>query len=720
MTDTTVVSNTDQLSTNYKFINISERAYKYIRQFTIKSVDDAIVELITNAIDAYNKTSYETREIIIEVYNGDVLRVIDKALGLTSDQLDDCFLQVGNYTASDTSRGFFSRGAKDISALGDVYFDTIKDSKYSQCVLDTDAYGLVTVSDVDVTDQNRRDTKIPAPNNGLCVTLNLLPNFQDFNIDLFYDSCCKMASLRDIMSDIQRNFIYLRKYEGPDNTLTFDKRVFYNYPINSELLLDLVYTIPNYPDETARFTVYKTSAPIQQPNKESMLEFGFLIKDSASVYEINTIDDKYRWNPYINYLYGSLYSDSINKYLKEFDEMGPTDKNPYPVIDPSRLTGVNKLHPLIIQMYTIPLLRLDQILRDLNKSISSKAVTIEDMNEILDELSLYSLNIIKQEDIQVNFLPTYDGQLIKAIEDDRAKYVSYEKSYQLVNDYSVAEMQIDNYMKEEIIKITQQIPSAIDNYFYLDEDSKLVQIQNLRDDDPLTEPRPIDILKLLSSRDLVYLQKKPYVYKLSNNGTLAKLYIFQKGVLDQTNTDLNDAVNARQRMFTIEFINDLNLQERYIIDNTDGIRIKLNLNNPMIAKYLTQKSVGQIADIISLAVLTSTQSLIFLKELITDVLADLVLDSDIMNNKLTLDGTSYNNVKKAIAQRNKIISKLEIPIDIIFDKYVNINIKKKVDNLTGAVQNVSDVITSRFGEDTDGSLALLKAQFTNLIHSLVE
>lgn len=718
MTDTTAVSNTDQLSTNYKFINISERAYKYIRQFTIKSVDDAIVELITNAIDAYNKTSYETREIIIEVYNGDVLRVIDKALGLTSDQLDDCFLQVGNYTASDTSRGFFSRGAKDISALGDVYFDTIKDSKYSQCVLDTDAYGLVTVSDVDVTDQNRRDTKIPAPNNGLCVTLNLLPNFQNFSVELFYDACCKMASLRDIMSDTQRNFIYLRRYEGPNNTLTFDKRVFYNYPTNSELLLDLVYTIPNYPDETARFTVYKTSAPIQQPNKESMMEFGFLIKDSTSVYEINTIDDKYRWNPYINYLYGSLYSDSINKYLKEFDEMGPTDKNPYPVIDPSRLTGVNKLHPLIIQMYTIPLLRLDQILRDLNKSISSKAVTIEDMNEILDELSLYSLNIIKQEDIQVNFLPTYDGQLIKAIEDDRARYVSYEKSYQLVNDYSVIEMQLENYLKDEIIKLVQQIPSAIDNYFYLDENDKLTQIQNIKEEDPPNDP--IDILKLLSNRDLTYLQKKPYVYKLSNNGTLAKLYIFQKGVLDQTNQDLNDAVNSRQRMFTIEFINDLNLQERYVIDNTDGIRIKLNLNNPMIAKYLTQKSVGQIADIISLAVLTSTQSLIFLKELITDVIADLVLDSDILNNKLTLDGTSYNNVKKAIAQRNKIISKLEIPIDTIFDKYVNINIKKKVDNITGAVQNVSDVITSRFGEDTDGSLALLKAQFVNIIHSLVE
>ena len=102
------------------FINISERAYKYIRQFTIKNINDALVELITNATDAYNKTQYIERVIKINIYNESRITVTDCAIGLTSDELSKAFLQVGNYTADDTSRGFFSRGAKDISALGNM------------------------------------------------------------------------------------------------------------------------------------------------------------------------------------------------------------------------------------------------------------------------------------------------------------------------------------------------------------------------------------------------------------------------------------------------------------------------------------------------------------------------------------------------------------------------------------------------------------------------
>ena len=116
---------TDQ---NFAFININERAYKYIRQFTIKSIDDSIIELITNAIDAYNKTEYVERYIYIDVFEETTIRVTDHALGLTASSLESCFLQLGNYTASDSSRGFFSRGAKDISALGDVIFETIKNN----------------------------------------------------------------------------------------------------------------------------------------------------------------------------------------------------------------------------------------------------------------------------------------------------------------------------------------------------------------------------------------------------------------------------------------------------------------------------------------------------------------------------------------------------------------------------------------------------------------
>ena len=60
------------------------------------------------------------------------ISVTDRAIGLTSEDAEKCFLTVGNYTSHETSRGFFSRGAKDVSNIGHVTFETIKDGLYSK------------------------------------------------------------------------------------------------------------------------------------------------------------------------------------------------------------------------------------------------------------------------------------------------------------------------------------------------------------------------------------------------------------------------------------------------------------------------------------------------------------------------------------------------------------------------------------------------------------
>ncbi len=695
---------------SYTFINFNERAYKYIRQFTIKSIDDAIIELITNAIDAYNKTEFVERYIYIDVIDGKAIRVTDHALGLTAYGLQKCFLQVGDYTASDGSRGFFSRGAKDISALGNVLFETVKNNKYSECILNTDACGLITYSDVDVTSEIRNRINIPDPQNGLSVTLDLLPNFQSIDINNFYDICCKLGVLRDINID-NRNFIYLRQFVN--DVIVFDKRVQYIYP-KSDLLLDIEYTIPNYPEETARFVVYKSSVPLSQPSKETMLEFGFLIKDDTSIYEINTINDRFRWNPYINYIYGYVKSNSIKKYLLDYDVNGSSTNNPYPIIDPSRLTGVNKMHPLIINMLSIPNVRIDLILRELNKSVSSKAVTIEDISDLLDELGKYGLDIIEKEDISVNFLPNYDGKLIKAINDDRTNYVTYEKSYLLAGDFSTEEIQLENYIKEEIIKLGNDVSN---DFYYLNNNKDLVQIQN-KDFTMVNEP--INILDLLTTEQIDELKPKPYVYQLGNSRDLMKLYIFQKGIIEN-NTNLDQSILAKTKQFQIEFIDDLNIQERYIIDNTSGIKIKLNLNNPIIRKNLTSKHLEDINDVFKLASISSTTSLVFLKELMADVLSDLILDSDLQNNKLNLDSNNYNNMKKVIEHRNKIMTKVEIPIDNIFQKYISTNTNRKVDHITEQVNSIGKTIVDKFANSSNVSdLILLQDNFVKLINSLVE
>lgn len=695
---------------NLSFIGVSERAYKYIRQFTIKSVDDAMIELITNAVDAYNKTDYTERLIQIDVMSESEVIVRDRAIGLTAEEMASCFLQVGTYTAESESRGFFSRGAKDISSLGDIYFNTVKDNKYSECVLNTDAYGAVTVENIDITPEIREKLGIPVPHSGLEVVIKLLPNFASATpIDL-YNSISKLGVLRDIVMDPRNNIVVRGIVEG---NVVYENRVVYEYP-DSELILDITYNVPNYTDKQARFVVRKSSAALPQPTKESLMEFGFLIKDSTTVYEVNTIDDKFRWNPYMNYIYGYLSCDGIKEYLLDYDTNGPTEKNPYPIIDPSRLTGVNKEHPFITSLLSIPLVRLDLILRELNSQISNKSVTIEDVDELLNELSNYGINVMDTEQIEVKFVSNYDSSLIQAVEQDRENFITTENSYSVSGNYSTQEIDTNNYIQQQIASVEQGIYPGY--YYMLGSDNQIIQIpdSNTVNDDPAK------LLELIPNDDFSKLEAHPYIYKLNQSGELKKLYIFSKGTFDNNVNDNDNKILIKNKQFVIEFINDLNLQHRYVIDNTNGITIKLNLNNPIIKKYMTQRTIENMPDNINLSNLRSTKTLIFFEELITDVLATIVLESDVENKKLVLDSTSINNVKKANEYYNAIVAKIEIPINNIMDKYIGQNyVKKKGMADTKIDDAFSQIATLSEGNpnlpEIEAIISLMKTQVDQII-----
>ena len=123
------------LTTEKQIIKIDPRAYNFMKSTAITNITDALVELLTNSDDAYqkNKELFTAPYLIdIEVnYDGidsehcGSIYVRDQATGLTADSMYKCFTIVGEYNSDKKARGFFSRGAKDISALGDVIFESI-------------------------------------------------------------------------------------------------------------------------------------------------------------------------------------------------------------------------------------------------------------------------------------------------------------------------------------------------------------------------------------------------------------------------------------------------------------------------------------------------------------------------------------------------------------------------------------------------------------------
>ena len=110
-------------------LEVDPRHLKMQSAQAIRSVLDALVELITNSDDAYRALGDEKGRIIIEVTRrrgekpGDIV-VKDRAGGMTLEEMIEKILKYGSFSASNKSRGFMGRGAKDVVALGNAKFES--------------------------------------------------------------------------------------------------------------------------------------------------------------------------------------------------------------------------------------------------------------------------------------------------------------------------------------------------------------------------------------------------------------------------------------------------------------------------------------------------------------------------------------------------------------------------------------------------------------------
>ncbi|ARF10775.1 hypothetical protein Hokovirus_3_48 [Hokovirus HKV1] len=696
------------------FISLSERMYKYTRSFSIKSVEDALVELITNSIDAYKKHNRTDRKIFIDMYDGNTLKVRDYACGLFAEEMSKCFLQVGNYTNVEGSRGFFSRGAKDISAIGDITFNSIKNNAYSQIFLNKNAYGNIIISDIPVTDTIRKNIEIPDPYNGLVVTINIMPNFQNNDPENLARSLSKLCTLRDIMADPDNEIIF--SYYDKIN-LVYKNRLSYEYPLDT-MLLNLEYKVPGYEDTIAKFVVYKTEEPIMQPVKESELEFGFLIKDSTTIYECNTIDSRFRWNPYMPYLRGYLYCENISKMLMDYDNNGSSVKNPFPIIDPTRVTGVNNNHPFIQGLFAIPKTRVDLILRELNKSISNKAISLDEVNQLFKDITDYALNVIPQANVQVSHTVNYDKKLAKAIEDDRMNFVIAEQNAQLNSEYNITQAETNNYIEEKIKLYVEQSGIDIHDYGYIVTDETIIAVpSNIINDTTAM----VDQLDKLGPNEISILEKKPYIYKLDHDNNLIQLYIFAKGQLDYITNPESEYVLSQAKKFNLHFINDININKRYIIDYCDGICIKININDEGVKKYLISDNTN-VMETDVMATINNTGELIFFKELMTSALSDIIIENDINTNKIQLTtGDNYNNMRKIIDCKNSITSQIQTPLDQIFQKYIDSSVQQKQSSVNSLLDSMSAIVRANIDMNSlvGANLKSIRMQLVEVLNKVI-
>ena len=250
-------------------IEADKRYIQHGRSHAIGDVYDALVELITNADDSYNRLyvrkhrSRDGGDILIEHLEQrkgrSCIVVRDKAQGMDSADMEKSLLKMGAYSSESGNRGYMGRGAKDCTELGDLLYESIKEDKFYRCKITNDLKFILEDNGSRATREHRKILGLQ-DGNGTSVTLQLredirLPRFQSLYNDLPWH-----YALRDIMADDSDSRVRLRKL-GDDNS-GIEKLVY--RPPEGEIVIDETFAVDGYPNAKARLQIWKVPEPIEE------------------------------------------------------------------------------------------------------------------------------------------------------------------------------------------------------------------------------------------------------------------------------------------------------------------------------------------------------------------------------------------------------------------------------------------------------------------------
>ena len=694
---------------NKDFIQFNERAYKFIRGSAVNHIIDAIVELITNSDDAYDKGKIANKKIHIHLdYNG-ILKVTDQAIGLNGDDMKKCFLQVGNYTSQENNRGFFSRGAKDISALGDVYFESIRDNKYSKLLLDKDAKGEVLINNDIVTKKIRSMFKIS--NNGLVVTIRLndgvnIPDPKDM-LEIF----SRHISLRNILNNkkctCMITFEDSKQEEFNYNEFNFK----YSFP-KGEVLLYLTYSLPSYPEAEGFFTITKTDNELYDNSNMKYNDWGILITSNKVIHDITSINPQFKFNPYMKTLFGVIHSDYINKLLVDYDINGSSTLNPFPILDPSRISGLNYDHPFLKELIKIPKDRLDLILQELEASEDNEYVFFN--NELMDIIN--QLNITGDKFMESNelmkFVENKNSNLIRGIESDRGKYVTVEKNF------------LQDLNKTKRVNLNSK--ESKKGLPYQDPMSKLFDIIGVGDEGnaPTEEKSNAKLYKEFDNSIMENVETEE-----------KKIFHFNKveGQDDEKTKNEFESQNyqhlKKDNMFIIKFIQSTQDRKYEIYQSGQKIILKINVNFPILKRYFNAES--EFNDNFETSKL---EAIMLLHEIMTEALTRVQLISYINRDFIKInDASSSVNFQELFKNYDSYKNNIDISVDKVIQSIVNKErnkIKKLIanddtftetnDNILSEITGISNPSANLPTDSFIQALDQIKKSDTpnNLIHEL--
>ena len=359
-------------------LQADKRYIQHVRGYAIGDVYDALVELITNADDSYNrlfrsqKRNRDGGDILVEHLelrkeSSSRLVVRDKAEGMSLHDMQRALLRLGAYSSEAGNRGYMGRGAKDCSALGDLTFESIKDDRYYRCTVTHNLKFRPEVDGETATGHHRKRLGI-SHGNGTSVALELLPAISIPRIDSLERDLPWHYALRDIMAEKSDGEVLLRRLGDPNGK---PRRLVYRQP-EGELVVNEGFVVEGYANVEAKLQIWKAPEPIEE-YKARFERFGILVKGERAIHECSLLADEFKRDPMARRYFGRLDCPYLDQLLAAYEKNRSQEKphpaeNPCLVVDPNRRTGLERRHPFVQKLLLPAVERLRTLLaRDREK-----------------------------------------------------------------------------------------------------------------------------------------------------------------------------------------------------------------------------------------------------------------------------------------------------------------------------------------------------------------
>ena len=323
----------------------------------------ALVELITNCDDAYNKRppelDHEACPIEISVCAGETspfLSISDRAVGMDAPRMDQALGSYTSATSTGADRGYFGRGLKDgILALGDGEVESVSNGSVHRAWLGI-RDGQPYYEAHHPTGTPGSDGAAHAPS-GTTVRIHVNrpdvapPTFRNLERQIPFH-----FMLRGILSNPARR-IYLNE-TSPDGEVLRRKRLQYRFP-SGRLVLDNSLLLGRF-EIPYRVIVYQADRELSTPRQSGpYAEAGLLITDGNAILD-NTLG-MFDADPDAGALFGRLECPHLNKLMRDNE----------PIVQATR-HGLMWDHEVARELR----LTLDERLEPLVKNISREAVSL--------------------------------------------------------------------------------------------------------------------------------------------------------------------------------------------------------------------------------------------------------------------------------------------------------------------------------------------------------